>query len=348
MLDRLLDKGSLVSDSGYFSTIEKTLEAGDQSKTAQSKKKIKEEFTNFIKLLTTNLQHQDPTDPMKVEDFTNQVVQFASVEQSLHTNTLLEQLINENRKTNLDQAAAYIGSKVAVDMGEDEMRGGFAHFKYDLKEDAKDVVVRILDSNGQIVHEEEVKPAEVTQYRDRETGELVPLDKVNQSNNPHIDFIEEKFEMVPKGLRDFTWDGIAVDRNGKKIRLPDQEKFRISVTGKRADGGGLLLDENDFAKFAAQEASAGEIVKGGPLVGYRIEGVVKEVQLNENGQNMLIVKDQNGITKPYRLNQIKNLLSEFSGESAKEKAIAEAKKMLNEELESKPSSEDAKTATEND
>ena len=49
-------------------------------------------FDNFLKLLTTQLQKQDPLAPMDAASFTSQLVEFASVEQAIQANTRLAEL----------------------------------------------------------------------------------------------------------------------------------------------------------------------------------------------------------------------------------------------------------------
>lgn len=49
-------------------------------------------FQTFLTLLTTQLQNQNPLDPLDTNQFTQQLVQFAGVEQQLKTN---DQLSNQ-------------------------------------------------------------------------------------------------------------------------------------------------------------------------------------------------------------------------------------------------------------
>ena len=44
--------------------------------------KLADDFDNFLTLLTTQLQNQDPLEPMDSKEFTDQLVQFTEVEQS--------------------------------------------------------------------------------------------------------------------------------------------------------------------------------------------------------------------------------------------------------------------------
>ncbi|HTW28990.1 MAG TPA: flagellar hook capping FlgD N-terminal domain-containing protein, partial [Acetobacteraceae bacterium] len=50
-------------------------------------------FTDFLNMLMTQLQNQDPTSPMDSDQFTSELVQFASVEQQIDTNQSLTSLI---------------------------------------------------------------------------------------------------------------------------------------------------------------------------------------------------------------------------------------------------------------
>ncbi len=52
-----------------------------------------QDFDSFLKLLTAQLQNQDPLAPMDADKFTSQLVQFSGVEQAINTNTKLDTLI---------------------------------------------------------------------------------------------------------------------------------------------------------------------------------------------------------------------------------------------------------------
>jgi flagellar basal-body rod modification protein FlgD len=76
---------------------------------------IANNFQTFLTLLTTQLQHQNPLDPLDTNQFTAQLVQFASVEQQMKQNDQLASLINIEKGTLATQALAYVGNTVAVD-----------------------------------------------------------------------------------------------------------------------------------------------------------------------------------------------------------------------------------------
>jgi flagellar basal-body rod modification protein FlgD len=49
----------------------------------------------FLKLLITELSHQDPTNPMQDREFISQMAQFSSLEQMLNMNTNLGKFLND-------------------------------------------------------------------------------------------------------------------------------------------------------------------------------------------------------------------------------------------------------------
>jgi flagellar basal-body rod modification protein FlgD len=54
-------------------------------------------FQTFLTLLTTQLKNQDPTSPLDTDQFTQQLVEFAQVEQQLKSNTQLATLVSRSR-----------------------------------------------------------------------------------------------------------------------------------------------------------------------------------------------------------------------------------------------------------
>lgn len=76
---------------------------------------IADNFQTFLTLLTTQLQNQNPLDPLDTNQFTQQLVQFAGVEQQLKSNEQLKSLIAIEQSAQATQALIYVGNTVAVD-----------------------------------------------------------------------------------------------------------------------------------------------------------------------------------------------------------------------------------------
>jgi flagellar basal-body rod modification protein FlgD len=76
---------------------------------------IADNFQTFLTLLTTQLQNQNPLDPLDTNQFTQQLVQFAGVEQQLKSNDQLKSLVDLEKSAQSTQALIYVGNTVAVD-----------------------------------------------------------------------------------------------------------------------------------------------------------------------------------------------------------------------------------------
>jgi flagellar basal-body rod modification protein FlgD len=71
-------------------------------------------FNTFLTLLTTQLQHQDPLSPLDTNQFTAQLVEFASVEQQINMNSNLQTLISMQQTSQSLQALQLVGSNVTI------------------------------------------------------------------------------------------------------------------------------------------------------------------------------------------------------------------------------------------
>src|SRR3974390_2835673 len=87
-------------------------------------------FNEFLKLLTTQLQNQDPLSPMDTNQFTQQLVQFSSVEQQINMNTQLSTLISLQQTAQTAQAASFIGATVTVNGATAQLVNGRATWNY--------------------------------------------------------------------------------------------------------------------------------------------------------------------------------------------------------------------------
>lgn len=72
---------------------------------------------DFLKLLTTQLRNQDPTQPLDNKDFIAQLAQFSSLEQMNNVSTSMSDLsrimTNFSQQSSLSQGAAMIGKWVS-------------------------------------------------------------------------------------------------------------------------------------------------------------------------------------------------------------------------------------------
>lgn len=109
---------------------------------------LTDNIDTFLTLLTTQLQNQNPLDPLDTEQFTQQLVQFASVEQSIQTNTNLETLIALQSSSDRSNALDLIGRSVTVNSDTATLNDGAAEWTYTLPAGAASATLAILDATG--------------------------------------------------------------------------------------------------------------------------------------------------------------------------------------------------------
>lgn len=79
------------------------------NQTTQSTSKTAVDYQSFLKLLIAEMKNQDPTKPMDSTQYVAQLATFSQVEQSVQTNTKLDQIMQSSA---LSQADALIGRSI--------------------------------------------------------------------------------------------------------------------------------------------------------------------------------------------------------------------------------------------
>jgi flagellar basal-body rod modification protein FlgD len=108
-------------------------------------------FDTFLKLLTTQLQNQNPLDPLDTNQFTQQLVQFAQVEQQINMNSSLGTLISLQQASQATQAVSLLGTNVTVGGGTAALSNGQAKWGF-TSPSSGTATVTIKDSTGQTVY----------------------------------------------------------------------------------------------------------------------------------------------------------------------------------------------------
>lgn len=91
-----------------------TTPTGTVASALNNNTEIASNFTTFLQLLTTQLQNQDPLSPMDTNQFTQQLVEFAGVEQQMKTNDTLSTLVSLQQTAQTTQALTLVGATVVV------------------------------------------------------------------------------------------------------------------------------------------------------------------------------------------------------------------------------------------
>lgn len=186
--------------------------------------KLSETFDNFLKILTTQLQHQDPLSPLDATEFTSQLVQFTQVEQSIAANKKLDSLIQLSNTNGITAALSYIGKTVEVIGTAAELENGKAEWKYILESNAKKVMIEILDDSGNKVRtlDGEIDAGEHTLVWNGTDG----------GGNP-----------LPSGI--YTLKITATDANGKAVSVVTTTFGRVTSLHNTENGLRFTVNGED-------------------------------------------------------------------------------------------------------
>ncbi|MBO34194.1 MAG: flagellar hook capping protein [Rhodospirillaceae bacterium] len=182
------------------------------------------DLDSFLLLLTTQLQHQDPLSPLEPTEFTGQLVQFASVEQSIATNKHMEDLLSVQNASLASSVVGFIGTSVEAEINNLPVQNGTAEFTYTLSDNAKNVVIAIMDDKGNIKH---TKAGELAAGEHNYTWDGKDANGVQVTDGAYI------VSVTPIG---FTDEPVAV----KTI-------IKANITGVNMESGSTMLDANGVA-----------------------------------------------------------------------------------------------------
>ena len=120
-------------------------------KAAADADKLGGDLNRFLTLLVTQLQNQDPLDPLDTNEFTAQLVQFAGVEQQINQNAHLETLIELGKAGGVAAMVGMIGKRVEAAGRIVPLVHGQAHASYSLAEAAAETTLSLRDADGRVV-----------------------------------------------------------------------------------------------------------------------------------------------------------------------------------------------------
>ncbi len=131
-------------------TTASTSTAASSSSGANSSKMLAGNFDKFLLLLTTQLKNQSPLDPLDTNQFTQQLVQFASVEQQIKSNDMLSSLLTATKASTATNALGFVGMQVTADGTTTKLENGSASWNFNAPR-AGSGTVTVRDKSGSTV-----------------------------------------------------------------------------------------------------------------------------------------------------------------------------------------------------
>ncbi len=193
--------------------------------------KAKDLKNQFLSILLTQMQHQNPLDPMDTKEFTGQLTQFSSLEQQIDTNSKLDKLLGALNQNTVSAAFGYIGQYVDLDSETTAMQSGKAHWTYALPQDAESVTVKITDAKGLTLYEGALQNG---------TGG----------------------SQLTKGTYGFSVDNADLSR-----ALSDGDILKMSITAKNSDDKAITADIHTTVKVeSVQSDKEGTYLQAGGIL----------------------------------------------------------------------------------
>ncbi|MCF6324242.1 MAG: flagellar hook assembly protein FlgD [Gammaproteobacteria bacterium] len=180
----------------------------------------------FLKLMTTQLNNQDPTKPMEGGEFFSQIAQFSSVAGIQDLQNSFAQVATALQSNQALQASTMVGRTVMIPSGEAVFNGEDPVVgKVGVPDATNDLTINILDDAGQVVKTlnkgaQDVGAVDFSWDGRNEKGKLMPagdytIEAIATTNTESIalgTLLAERVESVTLGSGGITLD-LASDRS---------------------------------------------------------------------------------------------------------------------------------------
>lgn len=126
-----------------------------------AKSVVSSDFETFLKMLTVQLENQDPLNPVNSADYAVQLATFSSVEQQVKTNELLESMVSQMRLSDMSALAGWVGMEARVE-GPVSFDGSPVTLSLDQNSSADNAFLVVTDQAGNEVQRIQVGSSDTT------------------------------------------------------------------------------------------------------------------------------------------------------------------------------------------
>lgn len=126
---------------------------------AASAPTIGADYNMFLKLLTTQMQNQDPLNPMDTSQYTQQLVQYSQVEQSVQQTSTLKDILTRLTAQDMAQASSYIGKEATFAGATAALGSKPATWDWSTGSGVSSLTATVTDASGSVVATRPVDPA---------------------------------------------------------------------------------------------------------------------------------------------------------------------------------------------
>ena len=116
------------------------------------------DFDTFLRMLTVQMQNQDPLNPMEASDFAVQLATFSGVEQQVRSNQLLQDMLNQFSLLGMAQMAGWIGQEARAAADVVWFEGNPVTLSPNPASSADRMILAVHNAAGELVAREEMPP----------------------------------------------------------------------------------------------------------------------------------------------------------------------------------------------
>jgi flagellar basal-body rod modification protein FlgD len=192
------------------------------------------DFNMFLKLLTVQMQNQDPLDPMKTSEYTQQLAQYSQVEQTVQQTSTLKNILAQLSTQEMAQASGFIGKDGTFNSPVSGLSSISANWNYTPGAAAESLTASISDASGKIVDTRKIDGAAPGSF----TWDGKLPDGTRAANGPYslsIAAIDANGAAVPVTvgsagrITDVTSVGGAISLGVNGIWLPASALVKVSA-----------------------------------------------------------------------------------------------------------------------
>ena len=188
---------------------------------------------DFLQLLITQLENQDPMDPSDPEEFSSQLAQFSSLEQMTNINENIQKLSRGMESVDRMSILSMLGKEVVMQEDSFTLDQAPVQLGYELEDPASRVVLEVRNSSG-------------------ETVSRIEGDQLS----PGRHFVSWDGDGLPRG--DYSFE-VEVQRGEESSRGTALQRSRVTGVEDMESGGSLITESGKIGMEDVLQVRDGSI-----------------------------------------------------------------------------------------
>lgn len=193
------------------------------------------DFSTYLKILTVQLQNQDPTNATDPNEFTQELIMMQQVQAQINSNEAIQGLTSATKANALATGVSYIGSYVRAETssGDFSLQDGTAEIGYTLENAAAKVMIKVTDSDGSLV---------------------ATLSGGTSSGDNYVTWNGTTSDGTAASDGAYTFTIIATNSNGDSVDVSNESAL-YKITGVESNSDGTLTLEAGYLSLLSTDVT---------------------------------------------------------------------------------------------